>query len=160
MSGEMAGFRERPLTEQEKSLLPAPLANGVDLDAVRILNRWHNPVARLLKATVTRGAGIFWAGAPVEATSLGERAHLAHELVHVWQYVALGVSGAEIFAHRRYHYRFDLARAFRSYGYEQQAALVEDLVRLRAGAPARWAKGPIATNAQYASLVDKVQTFA
>ena len=160
MSGEMAEFRERLLTEREKLLLPAPLAAGVDLGAVRILKRWHNPVARILKITVTRGARIFWSGAPVEATSLGERAHLAHELVHVWQYGALGVSGAEIFAHRRYQYRFDPARAFRSYGYEQQAALVEDLVRLRGGAPARWAKGPIATNAQYASLVDKVQTFA
>lgn len=73
----------RSLSAEEKSLLPASLARAVDLDDVRIVKRWHTPFAALLKATVVREVRIFWAHAPEEAKMLGERAHLAHELVHV-----------------------------------------------------------------------------
>ncbi|MFN0025508.1 MAG: hypothetical protein ACKVS5_16575 [Parvularculaceae bacterium] len=129
----------RQLTSAERAILPPPLAAGVDFDAVRILGRAHNPYAALMLISVVRGARIFWPGAPEEAASVTERAHLAHELVHVWQYQALRRSGLELLFSRVYRYRVDPARTFLSYGYEQQAAIVEDYVRLTAGAPARWA---------------------
>lgn len=119
-------------------MLPPPLAAGVDFSAVRILDRAHNPYAALMRLSVVRGSRIFWPGAPEEARSTAERAHLAHELVHVWQYQALKRSGIELLLSRVYRYRLDAARAFRDYGYEQQAAIVEDYVRLCDGAPCRW----------------------
>ncbi len=129
----------RALTERERHLLPPPLAAGVPFDAVRILSRAHNPYAASMKISVVRGSRIFWPGAPAEATTLAERAHLAHELVHVWQYQALRRTGVELLLSRVYRYRLDPARAFLSYGYEQQAAIVEDYVRLSGGGAPRWA---------------------
>lgn len=127
------------MTESERSLLPRPLAAGVDLSAVRIIPRAHNPYAALMRISVVRGAHIFWPGAPAEARTTAERAHLAHELVHVWQYQALKRTGIELLFSRVYRYRPDPERPFRAYGFEQQAAIVEDYVRLKAGAGARWA---------------------
>lgn len=122
----------------EHSLLPPPLAAGVDFSVVRILPRAHNPYAALMRISVVRGSRIFWPGAPDEATTLVERAHLAHELVHVWQYQALKRTGIELLLSRVYRYRLDPARTFRSYGYEQQAAIIEDYVRLCGGGKCRW----------------------
>ena len=130
----------RPLTGNERRLLPPPLAAGVDFSTVRILDRAHNPYAALMRISVVRGARIFWPGAPQEATTLATRAHLAHELVHVWQYQALKRTGIELLLSRVYRYRLDAARDFLSYGYEQQAAIVEDYVRLCAGGQCRWAE--------------------
>ncbi len=148
------GGQERNLTSAELLLLPSPLADFVDLGAVRISRRWHTPFAALLKVTVVRGARIFWANAPDEATTLSERAHLAHELTHVWQYRALRRTGLELLASRTYHYRLDSDRVFHSYGYEQQAAIVEDYVRLRDDAPLRWALSPAASLVNYERVIE------
>lgn len=139
-------FLDRSLTPAERLLLPGALRRHFDLDDVRLFRRWHTPLAALMRVSIVRGAKIFWANAPLEATSLAERAHLAHELVHVWQYRALGRSGPELLASRVYRYRADERRLFTSYGYEQQAAIVEDFVRLNEGVAPRWAIGraPIA----------------
>lgn len=144
----------RCLHGAEKHLLPAPLVTGVDLNEVRILARWHTRLAAMAKVTIVRGSRIFWANAPEEASTLGERAHLAHELVHVWQYCALKRTGLELLASRFYRYRLDPSRVFLSYGYEQQAAIVEDFTRLKEGAPARWAHPPIAPLDCYAHVID------
>jgi hypothetical protein len=131
----------RALTDPERILLPSPLAAGVDFSAVRIFPRAHNPYAALMRISVVRGSRIFWPGAPTEAASLAERAHLAHELTHVWQYQALKRSGIELLFSRVYRYRLDPAREFLSYGHEQQAAIVEDYVRLCGGGACRWTEG-------------------
>lgn len=146
--------RSRKLTAAEKTLLPAALARDVDLDKVTIVRRWHTPIAALLKVTVVRGTRIFWAHAPDEARTLGERAHLAHELVHVWQYEALGRTGVEIFLHRRYRYRFDPERSFFSYGFEQQASIVEDFVRLSENSAPRRCIGSSPSRECFARLLD------
>lgn len=132
----MTAFK-RPLSSKEKEILPLAIAEAIDLDAVRILNRWHSPLAAALKVTIVRGEKIFWAQAPEEALTLGELAHLAHELVHVWQYKALRRTGAELLSSRTYRYRLSPDRSFLSYGYEQQASIVEDWYRLKNGAEAR-----------------------
>lgn len=144
---------ERRLTASERSLLPPPFADAIDLDEVRILARWHTPLAALLKVTVVRDARIFWKNAPQEATTLSERAHLAHELVHVWQYRALRRTGLDLLASRTYRYRLYPERAFVSYGYEQQAAIVEDFVRQKNGAGVRWAPPPEASLEAYEQVI-------
>lgn len=128
----------RALSGIEKSLLPPPLAAATDLGAVRILARAHNPYAALMGISVVRGPLVYWPGAPAEAATPAERAHLAHELVHVWQYQALRRTGLELLLSRRYRYALDPARRFIDYGYEQQAAIVEDYVRLCDGLARRW----------------------
>ena len=128
----------RALAKSERLLLPHRLANAVDFDAVRILRCAHNPYAAFFRITVVRGARIFWPSAPDEATTLSERAHLAHELTHVWQYQALGRSGIGILLDRRYRYELAPQRRFEDFGAEQQAAIVEDQVRLAGGAAPRW----------------------
>lgn len=129
--------KDRMLTATERALLPPPLAGAVDFGAVRILARWHTPVAAMLKVTVVRGARIFWKNAPTEATTVLERAHLAHELVHVWHYQALRRTGVELLLSRTYEYALEPGKPFVEYGYEQQASIVEDFVRLTAGAAPR-----------------------
>lgn len=144
---------QRKLTAAERLLLPPSLAAAIDLDAVRIIARWHTPFAALLKVTVVRGDRIFWKGAPEEATSIAERAHLAHELVHVWQYRALKRTGIELLASRRYLYALDQRRPFHAYGYEQQASIVEDYVRLRDGVRPRRAGEPFPALADYERVI-------
>lgn len=151
---------ERSLTAAEKTILPFVLARAIETDQVRIVRRWHTPLAAALKITIVRGADIFWAGAPDEASSLAERAHLAHELTHVWQYRRLKRTGLELLASRIYRYRLDSRRCFLSYGYEQQAAIVEDYVRLQSGAPPRWATGPIPEIADFERVIDTAHALS
>jgi hypothetical protein len=148
-SMRLAKGASRPLTEGERALLPPPLADAVKLGKVRIVARYHSPLARLFHVTIARGFRIFWGEAPMEAASLFERAHLAHELVHVWQYKGLRRTGLELLVSRNYRYRLQSGRPFLSYGYEQQAAIVEDFVRLKNGAIPRWAYGAIASIREY-----------
>ena len=144
---------DRPLTPAERQLLPPPLASAIDLDAVRILARWHTLLAMMLKVTVVRGHRIFWWNAPAEATSVSERAHLAHELVHVWQYKALRRTGLEILASRRYAYELDRAKPFLAYGHEQQASIVKDYVRLKEGVRPRHAGEQVPLLADYERVI-------
>ncbi|MEQ1931537.1 MAG: hypothetical protein ABL957_13560 [Parvularculaceae bacterium] len=134
-------------------LLPAVMAASIDLGAVRVVGRFHNPVAAFLDQSVVRGPRIYWANAPIEATTIAERAHLAHELVHVWQYEFLRRSGLEILMHRRYRYELSAGTPFAAYGFEQQAAIVEDAVRIAAGAAPRWAIGGVGSDQDYASAI-------
>lgn len=128
----------RRLTAAERALLPAPIAAAVDFYRVLIIRAAHNPYAALFRITVVRGSRIFWAAAPSEALTLSERAHLAHELVHVWQYQALKRSGIGMLLDRRYRYDLLPGKCFAEFGAEQQAAIVEDQIRLAGGALPRW----------------------
>jgi len=147
----------RALAPSEQALLPPLLASGVAFDRVRIVMGWHSPVAAIARVTIVRGRRIFWAYAPPEAQTLSERAHLAHELTHVWQHMALKRTGPELLADRRYRYALLPGKPFVGYGYEQQAAIVEDYVRLVGGALARWARAP-APIEQYRALLVACQT--
>ncbi len=144
---------ERRLTAGERSLLPPPLADAIDLDEVLIVARWHTPLAAMLKVTVVRGRRIFWRNAPAEAASVPERAHLAHELVHVWQYRALRRTGVEILASRRYAYELDREKPFLAYGYEQQASIVEDFVRLKEGVRPRYVREHVPPLTDYERVI-------
>ncbi len=151
---------ERSLTTSECALLPPLLAAAIDLDAVRIVRRFHTPFAKWFNLTIARGARVFWANAPVEAMTLFERSHLAHELVHVWQYKALRRTGIELLASRIYRYRLDPARPFLSYGYEQQASIVEDYTRMRGGGCPRRAVGPAQPIAAFERVIASAPMLA
>jgi hypothetical protein len=153
MRGGPRRFGIRGLSADEAAALPSALAGALDLDEVQIVSRFHNPYAAAHNITVVRGARIFWGGAPAAARSLDERAHLAHELVHVWQYRVLKRTGLALLAERIYRYRLSPGDRFADFGAEQQAAIVEDYVRRREGAPPRFARAPLTTLDQYERLI-------
>jgi hypothetical protein len=89
---------------------------------------------------IVRGSKIFW---PCLEEDLSQNpcqlALLAHELVHVWQYNQ-GMNALIYLIRERGHYSYDPSQArFENLGYEQQASLVEDFVRLSYGLPTRHA---------------------
>ena len=137
----------RRLTTAEIAALPPGLVAAVDIASVELVRRhsWVSHLAMLIgrgPQIVVRGRRIFWAGlredvsADPVALSL-----LAHELVHIWQY-AHGLTLWRYILRERgvYRYRPD-GRGFTAYGYEQQAAMVEDWVRMSFGLRPRWGEG-------------------
>jgi hypothetical protein len=141
----------RPLTATEINALPTGLLAAVPFAEVRLVNghHWVSWLARLVgrgSQIVVRGRKIFWPqllpdiSASPQAMSL-----LAHELVHVWQYETGMTLWRYVWRERgRYHYRVD-GRTYIDYGYEQQAAMLEDWMRLRAGLPPRYGKVDLQT---------------
>lgn len=99
-----------------------------------------------------------WGGMPLPV--------LIHELVHVWQYNRYGspyllrALGAQYSA-EGYHYggvtglqqAREEAAGLEYFNYEQQAAIVEDYVRLSKGLPLRWAGATAEQLGLYASFV-------
>ncbi|ESQ82139.1 hypothetical protein AEAC466_18555 [Asticcacaulis sp. AC466] len=136
----------RGLTAAEVSALPDGLAQAVPVAEVRLIDRhhWVSHLARLAgrgTQIVVRGRNIFWPGLlPDFGADPIRISLLAHELVHVWQYETGLTLWKYILRERgRYHYRID-GRAYTGYGYEQQAAMMEDWMRLRAGLPPRYSR--------------------
>jgi hypothetical protein len=134
----------RALTTTEIKALPTGLLAAVPFEDVRLVDtdHWVSHLARLIgrgTQIVVRGRRIFWPHLPTDmsrnpvAMSL-----LAHELVHVWQYENGLTLWRYVLRERgQYHYRID-GRTYTDYGYEQQAAMMEDWMRLRAGLPPRY----------------------
>lgn len=148
---------ERPLTASESMALPSTLMAALrattDLGRVRLMAREH-PVSKLARVfgrgplIIVRGRHIFWPDLPDDLSERPESlALLAHELTHVWQY-ATGMTLLHYLLRERghYSYRLDPSRPFRRYGYEQQAAMVEDMVRLNSGLAPRWGHAPVAAS--------------
>ena len=134
----------RRLSTAEIAGLPPGLVAAVDVENVELVavHSWVSRLAILVgrgPQIVVRGRRVFWPGLTADmshdriAMSL-----LAHELVHVWQYAKGMTLWRYIWRERGvYAYRLD-GREFTAYGYEQQAAMVEDWARLNGGLPARW----------------------
>ncbi|MFT3997325.1 MAG: hypothetical protein QM667_07955 [Asticcacaulis sp.] len=148
---------ERPLTASECIALPpalmAALDAATDIGGVRLMAREH-PVSKLARffghgpLIIVRRRRIFWPDLPDDLSKRPETlALLAHELTHVWQY-ATGMTLLHYLLRERgrYSYRLDPQQPFRAYGYEQQAAMVEDMVRLNSGLPPRWGRAPVAAS--------------
>ncbi len=140
----MRGLLTRTLTPEEIDALPTGLLDAVPFAEVRLVNghHWVSHLARLVgrgPQIVVRGRRIFWPRLPSDMSGNAvAMSLLAHELVHVWQYETGMTLWRYILRERgRYHYRID-GRAYTDYGYEQQAAMMEDWMRLRAGFPPRY----------------------
>ena len=147
----MSAHKTRPLTTAEIAALPAGLVAAISVDQVRLVaaHHWVSWLARLIgrgAQIVVRGQRIHWPRLPADMSdNAGAMSLLAHELVHVWQY-ANGLTLWRYILRERgqYHYRID-GRVYTDYGYEQQAAMVEDWMRLRSGLAPRYGEVDIAT---------------
>lgn len=138
----------RPLTRAEREALPEALISALPVDDIRLIDAPHLlcRLARLLgreALIVVRGRRIYWPHLPADLSQRPEQlALLAHELTHVWQYETGMTLWRYLWRERgRYRYRLVAGKPFRAYGYEQQAAMMEDWVRLRSGLAPRWSQG-------------------
>ena len=144
----------RALTAAEIDALPPGLLAAVPTDAV-VLIAQHHPLSLLSQTLrgyaliVVRGRRIFWPGLIADMSGdAGKLSVLAHELVHVWQYetgmtLVKYVWRDVIGRLGRYAYRLKPGKGFTAYGYEQQAAMMEDWVRLRYGLFAHYSRKAI-----------------
>ena len=142
----------RPLSPLEIQALPKKLGAAVNLDRMRLIAEAH-PISRLSKLVglgpriVVRGTQIFWPKCPDTLSQDSDQlAILAHELVHVWQYQR-GMNALTYLWRERGQYRYQLeaGKAYQRYGYEQQAAMVEDWVRLLSGLGTRFSQDRVTT---------------
>ncbi|MFT4073889.1 MAG: hypothetical protein QM647_00045 [Asticcacaulis sp.] len=141
----------RRLTLTEMNALPAGLLSRLPVAEVRLVNA-HHWVSWLAQGIgrgpqiVVRGRRIFWPRLlPDFSDNPLAMSLLAHELVHVWQYETGMTLWSYIQRERgHYHYRID-GRDYLDYGYEQQAAIMEDWMRLRAGLAPRYSAVDMAT---------------
>lgn len=76
--------------------------------------------------------GFDWC-ADYAAQPLGMQAHFIHEMVHVWQVQQGGSLVTRRLPFARYGYDLAPGKVFARYGIEQQACIVADAFRLRAG---------------------------
>ena len=131
----------RRLGDIEVEALPDIIINCLDLGGVEIHNKPWTPLTPR-NVTVVRGHKIFYPGDPGPIDHVGHLAHMVHEMVHIWQYLYLGVGlYSPRWIDRRYRYALTPEKRFKSYGLEQQASMFEDFFRRGNGLPYRWAMG-------------------
>jgi len=148
-------IHHRALTPAEIHALPPGLLAAVPSGEV-VLIAAHHPLSHLSQALrghaliVVRGRRIFWPGLAADMSGdIAKLSVLAHELVHVWQYetgmTLLKYVWRDVVRRLgRYAYRLTPGKPFTAYGYEQQAAMMEDWVRLRHGLFAHYSRSGIA----------------
>lgn len=143
----MMAFGGRSLTLAEAELAGDVFKGCVDLDQVRL----HKQGERLNRMTGGRSFALgnhivlsdYWYNDDFSDLDIDGISHLAHELVHVWQYQNdIDVVGQFLKLRREFNGDYnlaydvspdDLARDFSTLNTEQQAMLVQDSVRLRGG---------------------------
>ncbi|NNC37994.1 MAG: hypothetical protein HKO02_11090 [Hyphomonadaceae bacterium] len=130
----------RRLSAFESNIIPASISAGIDLDAIEIHKRKWTFLTPAY-CSVVRGNKIYFPNDPGPSCHPLHLAHLVHEVVHVWQYLHLGISlfHPRWAYDRRYQYQLNPGDRFLSFGWEQQAAIVEDCCRVQHGLPERWA---------------------
>jgi len=134
----------RPLLITEIMALP-PKVRGLGHCEALLVPKAH-PLCHLNQILgrgcliIVRGHKIFWPCLrPDLSSDPPQLALLAHELMHVWQYKN-GLTWLSYVIKERGHYHYAPCElAFSSMGYEQQAALIEDYVRLYYGLPTLYA---------------------
>jgi hypothetical protein len=144
------GVYKRLLTPAERAALPPGLLAEMPDDVT--LKGQHHPLSYLSRwlrgyaVILVRGKTIFWPNLPRDMSRNPVLLSvLAHELVHVWQYrtgmTLLSYVLRDVIGHRgRYAYELTPNKPYRDYGFEQQAAMMEDWVRLRHGLPPRYGR--------------------
>lgn len=155
---------QRPLNPAEIAALPPGLVAAVPIVEVRLVARhhWVSWLAQVIgrgPQIVVHGRRIFWPHLSADFSGDARMMSLiAHELVHVWQYETGMTMWRYILRERgRYHYRID-GGAYVEYGYEQQAAMVEDWMRLQAGFAPRYGEVDLAMLEAVVPFVRKDKT--
>jgi hypothetical protein len=140
--------RLRRLSMSEITALPEGLMAALSGHVIVLIDAPH-PLSwvwqrlGLGRLILVRGRRIYWPDLPRDLSlDPYHLSVLAHELTHVWQYqtgmTLLSYLGRE---RGQYRYRPEADKGFTAYGYEQQAAMVEDWVRLGLGLEPRWGEG-------------------
>lgn len=129
---------ERPLTPGEAALAASVFGDAIVLDRVTIrcakfwgLHPWWVTMAPDGHIWCHPN-GFDWC-ADYAAEPLGMQAHFVHEMVHVWQVQRGGSLVFRRLPFARYGYALVPGKRFGRYGIEQQACIVADAFRLRAG---------------------------
>lgn len=144
----------RALAEIEIDALPPIIGQCIDLSVVEIHRRRWTPLTPK-NVTVVRGNKIFYPGDPGPIDRVYHLAHLVHEMVHVWQYLHVGVGlYSPRWIDRRYHYTLSDGKRFGDFGLEQQAAMFEDFFRAGNGLKYRWAQ----SDPSLSQLTDTLRT--
>lgn len=131
----------RRLAENEIEALPEIIGHCIDIGSVEIHDRSWTPLTPK-NITVVRGHKIFYPGDPGPVERTGHLAHMVHEMVHVWQYLHMGIGlYSPRWIDRRYRYELAPGKRFKEFGLEQQASMFEDFYRRGNGLPYRWAQG-------------------
>ncbi len=148
--------RVRSLATIEIDALPPVISQCLDLSRVEIHKRRWTPLTPQ-RITVVRGHKIFYPSDPGPIDNVYHLAHLVHEMVHVFQYLHMGVGlYSPRWIDRRYHYRLEDGKRFSAFGLEQQAAMFEDFFRVGNGLTYRWAQG----EPTLSDLTETLQTCA
>lgn len=149
----------RPLSALEIAWGSSLFGDQVDFAPITIIARPFPPIAWLPDPPIlVRWNRIYWPrGACLDFTqaSAPSQAVLVHEWVHVWQYQTGRFDLLRYFARlspMNYHYTLPLP-GFLELGYEQQAALFEDLWRLHRGLPPRWHRNADGGLPRYRDLI-------
>ena len=130
------GIKPRGLTLGEEAAARGVFGEAIDWRHVRVWARPFTPFQPKGTAVTPWGAIHFRPEdhLPDFSTSWADMAWLIHELVHVWQHQTGQWVIPRGLWERRYPYDvLDVARPFRRYGIEQQAAIVEDWFRMTQG---------------------------
>ncbi len=128
----------RALTPAERALAASVFGAAIDLDRPTVRNAkfWIFHPRRVTMAPDghlwCHPRGYNWC-ADYAAQPLGMQAHFIHELTHVWQAQHGGHLAWRRPPFARYGYAITPGKPFDHYGIEQQACLVADAFRLRAG---------------------------
>ena len=131
----------RRLGNIEIQALPPIIGQCIDLGGVEIHDKSWTPLTPK-NVTVVRGHKVFYPGDPGPIDQVYHLAHMVHEMVHVWQYLHMGVGlYSPRWIDRRYHYEITPGKRFKSFGLEQQASMFEDYFRAKNYLPYRWAQG-------------------
>ena len=118
------------MTPGERDLITAVFGDSFDSDAVRLRHRCWWPLQPSNVVMAPDGDIWFHPDCPhwredFSESTLGLRALFVHELVHVWQHQ----QGIRLPLRRwplaRYRYTLKPGKAFRRYGIEQQAMIVQ-----------------------------------
>lgn len=134
----------RHLSAHEIALIPQSFASQIDIHAVRLIDRAHNPLAA--GRIVCRGNDIYWKAYPKDFSlcSIGIQALLIHELCHVWQYSHGKLTALRYLCNPRawkYGYEFSSLKCFAEYPTEQQADLLQDWYAVHCGLrPSRYCR--------------------
>ena len=144
----------RGLTPAEARLAASVFGSALDASRVRIHGRRYL-LGQGRGVAMSPNGNIYFRAEDYRTdftTNLGDAAWLIHELTHAWQHqqgIPVRLRGlleqlSRVWGRNPYAYgRIDPARPFRSYGLEQQAAIVEDFLRVRSGAEPRYGSGPL-----------------
>lgn len=160
--------RHRSLTEGEIKLAQGIFGDSIDYSKIKVFSHKYS---RLLPDNFNAApdGNLYMVKNSTDDYSkspVADQAALLHELTHVWQIqnktenLEAGFLKETLKAKFNYratnNYKLETGKEFTAYGFEQQAGIVEDYVRVSAGEKALYNKGAAATPEEYKATLAKL----